>query len=71
MKRVKIGDTVLYTPWTGPCRKAIVEEIEICKIGEKSGQSVDSCNLDLHENGVISLSDHHWCYFDQVIKVIR
>lgn len=71
MRQIKIGDTISYTPWTGPNRTAIVEEIEICKAGQKEGRSVDSCNIDLHENGVISLSDHHWCYFDQVKNVIK
>ncbi len=71
MKKVKIGDKVIYVPWHGPNRTATVEEIEICKQGEKSGRSVNSCDLDRHSNGVISLSDDHWCYFDQIKTIIK
>ncbi len=72
MKKVKVGDKVIYKPWHGANRTAIVEEIEICKQeGEKSGRSVNSCDLDRHSNGVISLSDNHWCYFDQIKTIIK
>ena len=71
MKIVKIGDEVMYTTFSSPTRTAIVEQIEICKRGEKHGRSVSSCNLDRHSNGVISLNDGHWCYFDQVRRVIQ
>ena len=71
MKNVKIGDEVMYVTFSSPTRKAIVEQIEICKRGEKHGRSVSNCDLDRHSNGVISLSDGHWCYFDQVKRVIQ
>ena len=71
MKKVKIGDKVMYTTFSSPTRTAIVEQIEICKRGEKHGRSVSNCDLDRHSNGVISLSDGHWCYFDQVKRVIQ
>lgn len=71
MKKVKIGDKVKYVTFSSPTRIAIVEEIEICKRGEKSGKSVSSCDLDLHANGVLGLNDGHWCYFDQVKQVIN
>ena len=71
MKIVKIGDEVMYTTFSSPTRTAIIEKIEICKRGEKQGRSVLSCDLDCHSNGVISLSDGHWCYFYQVKQVIN
>ena len=70
MKRVKIGDEVIYAPWSGPNRSAKVIGIEVCKQGEKYGTKVNSCNLGSHANGVLDLDDHHWCYFEQVKKVI-
>ena len=70
MKKVKIGDEVLYTLWTGPERRAQVVKIEICEPGEKYGYPVTSCDIDSHTNGVLDLSDNHWCYFDQVKKVL-
>ena len=71
MRNVKIGDEVLYVPWSGPNRTAIVVNIEICRIGEKYGNSVSSCDIDQHSNGTLTLSNNHWCYFDQVIQVIK
>ena len=66
MKKVRIGDEVLYTLWTGPTRNAKVIGIEVCKPGEKKyGTKVSSCNLTSHANGVLDLDDHHWCYFDR------
>ena len=71
MKKVKIGSKVMYATFCSPTKTALIEEIEICKRGEKHGRSVSSCDLDRHSNGVISLSDGHWCYFDQVKRIIQ
>lgn len=71
MKKVKIGSKVMYATFSSPTRTAIIEGIEICKCGEKHGRSVSSCDLDCHSEGVISLNDGHWCYFDQVKSVIQ
>ena len=72
MMKLKIGDQVTYRPWAKePIRTAEVLSIEICKPGEKYGRSVKSCDLDKHENGTIVLSDNHWCYFDQVKRIIK
>ena len=71
MKKVKIGSKVMYATFSSPTKTAFIKEIEICKRGEKHGRSVSSCDLDRHSNGVISLSDGHWCYFDQVKRVIQ
>lgn len=72
MMKLSIGDEVVYRPWAKePIRTAEVLSIEICKPGEKYGRSVKSCDLDKHENGTIVLSDNHWCYFDQVKRIIK
>ena len=71
MKKVKIGSKVMYATFSSPTKTAFIEEIEICKRGEKYGRCVSSCDLDCHSNGVISLSDGHWCYIDQVKRVIQ
>ena len=71
MNNVKIGDEVMYATFSSPTRTAIVEQIEICKRGEKHGRCVSSCDLGCHSEGVISLNDGHWCYFDQVKRVIQ
>jgi hypothetical protein len=69
MKKVKIGDQVEYNPWIGQSRTATVKGIEICPYGTKYGRSVSGCDMSKH-NGVLDLSDGHWCYFDQVKRVI-
>ena len=71
MKKVKIGDTVIYATFSSPTKTANIEQIEICKRGEKHGRIVESCDLDQHQNGTITLNDGHWCYFDQVKRVIK
>jgi hypothetical protein len=71
MRQVKIGDEVQYLNWRGSCRTAIVESIEICRIGEKYGTPVSSCDIGQHCNGTIGLSDNHWCYFDQVKQITK
>ena len=71
MKKVKIGDTVIYETFSISTKTAIIEQIEICKRGEKNGHKVESCDLEQHPNGTIILNDGHWCYFDQVKHVIQ
>ena len=70
MRKIKIGDEVVYQPWNGKRRHASVEGIEICREGEKYGRPVESCDIDKH-NGVLDLSDHHCIYFTQVVKIIK
>lgn len=71
MRQVKIGDQIEYSTWSIPGRKATVKVIEICKHGEKDGRSVDSCDLDSSPDIILTLSDGHWCYSDQVERVIK
>ena len=72
MMKLSIGSQITYRPWgKEPIRTAEVLSIEICKEGEKDGRSVKSCDLYKHEYGTIVLSDNHWCYFDQVKRIIK
>ena len=72
MMKLSIGDQVVYRPWgKQPNRTATVLSIEICKMGEKYGRSVKQCDLDKHRNGTLELDDNHWCYFDQVKRIIK
>ena len=68
--KTKVGDKVIYKPWSGPNKTATIEGIQICRQGEKYGREVSSCNLDKHY-GVLDLDNGHWCYFYQVIKTIK
>ena len=70
MRKIRIGDTVVYQTWSKEKKNATVEGIEICKRDEKYGRPVESCDIDKH-NGVLDLSDNHWIYFSQVVKIIK
>lgn len=66
---VKIGDKIKHTLFGGEILTGIVEDIQICRQGEKSGRSVRSANVEKH-HGVIDLNNSHWCYFYQVKEVL-
>ena len=66
MRKLKIGDAVTASLFGGELVTGKVEDIQICRQGEKEGRSVQSCDLDKHSNGVIDLDCGHWCYFYQV-----
>ncbi len=68
--RVKIGDKIRHYLFGGEVLTGKVEEIQICREGEKSGRSVNSCDVKRH-HGVIDLDNGHWCYFDQVIQITK
>ena len=70
MRKIRIGDNVVYQTWSKQKKNATVEGIEICRKGEKYGRNVDSCDID-KQTGVLDLSDHHWIYFNQVIYIIK
>lgn len=70
MRKLRVGDSVIVKQWDGTTTQAEVLSIEICREGEKNGRPVKSCDLDAHKNGTLDLNNNHWCYFDQVIKVI-
>ena len=67
-KTVRTGDTVTCKLFGGERYTGVVESIEICQGDTKYGRYVNTCNIDKHDNGVISMPDH-WCYFNQVISV--
>ena len=70
MRTIKIGDKITYRTWLNEEVTASVTAIEICKRGEKDGRSVRHCNLDLHNNVVLTLNDRHWCSKHQVKQII-
>ena len=70
MRKIRIGDTVVYQTWSREKKNATVEGIEICREGEKYGRPVESCDIDKH-TGVLDLSDNHRIYFTQVVKIIK
>lgn len=67
--KVKIGDKIRHSLFGGEVLTGIVEDIQICRQGEKSGYSVKTTDMKKH-HGVIDLDNGHWCYFHQVINKI-
>ena len=67
--KVKIGDKIRHSLFGGEILTGIVEDIQICRQGEKEGRSVKSADVSKH-HGIIDLQEH-WCYFDQVKEVIN
>ena len=68
--KVKVGDKIRHYLFGGEVLTGKVEEIQICHQGEKSGRSVNSCDVNRH-HGVIDLDNGHWCYFEQIIQIIK
>lgn len=66
---VKVGDTIKHSLFGGEVLTGKVEEIQICREGEKYGRSVKAADVSKH-HGVIDLDNGHWCYFYQVIKIL-
>lgn len=68
--KVKIGDKIRHSLFGGHVITGTIEDIQICRAGEKEGRSVKSADVTKH-HGVIDLDNGHWCYFDQVKEVIE
>ena len=68
--KVKIGDKIKHTLFGGEVCTGIVEDIQICRQGMKSGRSVKSADVSKH-HGVIDVDNGHWTYFEQVIEVLE
>lgn len=67
---IKIGSEILYRDWMNFLPKAKIVNIEICEKGERYGKTVETCDYKAQANGVVDLDDGHWCYFDQIEKVM-
>ena len=68
--KVKIGDTIKHSLFGGQKLIGKITEIQICRRGEKEGRSVKTADTEKH-HGVVDIDNGHWCYFDQVITVIK
>ncbi len=69
--KIKIGDTIRHSLFSGKVLTGKVEEIQICRQGEKyGGRLVKSCDVSKH-HGVVDLDNGHWCYFYQVQQILK
>lgn len=66
---LKVGDTVVYDTFTTP-RANVVESISRCKSGDKTGEVVDSCDLDSNYEILVTFKNNHWCHKCQITNII-
>ena len=68
--KVKVGDRIRHTLFGGEVLTGTIEDIQICRQGEKEGRSVKTADIRKH-HGVVDLDNGHWCYFYQIKNVIQ
>lgn len=71
-RTICVGSKVDYKPWgDNNLRTAQIQNIEVCKEGEKYGRSVNSVDLRKQRNVVLDLSDGHWIYGYQIKHILN
>ena len=71
---IKIGSKVSYKGAWGsqPEKEVTIIGIEKCaREGMKEGKPVGSISWESKDYGVYDLSDGHWCYGYQIVKLIK
>lgn len=68
-KRIKVGMKIRHKLFGGEICVGVVQGIEKCRPGEKSGTCVSSAPVGAG-NYILDLDNGHWCYGDQVISII-
>jgi hypothetical protein len=68
---LKIGDKVMWRGGFGndAPKEAVVESIELCKAGEKYGNSVDEVSWDKKNRIVVDLNNGHWARGSQISPI--
>lgn len=69
--RLRVGDTVIWRGGHGTAlpQLAIVVCIELCALGEKYGQDVDSVDWREISHVIVDLDNGHFAYGDQLAPV--
>lgn len=72
-EEIMIGSRVRYRGnfGSGPSEITKVKGIEVCEEGDKYGIPVDSIPFTEKDSCVFDLEDGHWCYGDQIDKIIK
>jgi hypothetical protein len=71
---IKIGSKVSYKgAWgTKPEKKVTIKAIDKCvEEGMKEGEPVDKIDWSEKDYGIYTLSDGHWCYGYQIIRLFH
>jgi hypothetical protein len=70
-KVLRIGDTVMWRGGFGSeaPKEAIVESIELCRAGEKYGDSVSSVDWSKKDRIVVDLNNGHWAKGHQISPI--
>ena len=69
--KIKVNDRIRHSLFGGKECEGTILGIEICKIDSKYGRGVHKCDTSKHSNGVVDLDNGHWCYFYQIIEVLK
>ena len=75
-KVIKIGTRVKHTLFGGGEYEGVVERIEECETGSKSGKSIEQVDFDKrvdYEAGtecIFDLDNGHWCYGSQIKEIV-
>ena len=70
MRKLKIGDTISFTTFSGKNISGKIDRIEIAsKYLPKYGRSVSECDMDIHPYGTLELDCGRWCYFNQIKSI--
>jgi hypothetical protein len=69
--KLKVGDKVMWRGGFGndAPKEAVVESIELCKAGEKYGNSVDEVSWNKKDRIVVDLDSGHWAYGRQISPI--
>ena len=70
-KRIKVGNEVAFTTFSGKEFTAKVVSIEHCSRGEKNGRRVDSAPFGCDKDYTFILSNGKWCYGYQIVSIIN
>lgn len=68
---LKVGDKVMWRGGFGTeaPKEAVVESIELCKVGEKYGDSVDEVSWKKKDRIVVDLDNGHWARGSQISPI--
>ena len=69
--KLKVGDKVMWRGDFGTAspKEAVVESIELCKAGEKYGNSVDEVSWNKKDRIVVDLNNGHWARGSQISPI--
>lgn len=66
---IRLGDKIRYRTFGNNTEVSYINGIQICKPGEKYGKEVELCNIAENKYGTVTMSNMHWCWFDDILDI--